>query len=80
MIKKSPLAPNSFPKLPIIYGVKFATAAAGIKYRDRTDVMLASIAVGSTVAGVFTRSATRAACVLDCNPRLEEIRHAALQS
>ena len=70
MIKKSPLAPNSFPKLPIIDGVKFATAAAGIKYRDRTDVMLASIAVGSTVAGVFTRSATRAACVLDCQSKI----------
>ena len=70
MIKKSPLAPNSFPKLPIINGVKFATAAAGIKYRDRTDVMLASIAVGSTVAGVFTRSATRAACVLDCQSKI----------
>ena len=70
MIKKSPLAPNSFPKLPIIDGVKFATAAAGIKYRDRTDVMLASIAAGSTVAGVFTRSATRAACVLDCQSKI----------
>jgi len=70
MIKKSPLAPNSFPKLPIIDGVKFATAAVGIKYRDRTDVMLASIAVGSTVAGVFTRSATRAACVLDCQSKI----------
>ncbi|MFQ3301189.1 MAG: glutamate N-acetyltransferase/amino-acid N-acetyltransferase [Planktomarina sp.] len=70
MIKKSPLAPNSFPKLPIIDGVKFATAAVGIKYRDRTDVMLASIAAGSTVAGVFTRSATRAACVLDCQSKI----------
>jgi len=70
MIKKSPLAPNSFPKLPIIDGVKFATAAVGIKYRARTDVMLASIAAGSTVAGVFTRSATRAACVLDCQSKI----------
>ena len=70
MIKKSPLAPNSFPKLPIIDGVRFATAATGVKYRDRTDVMLASIAAGSTVAGVFTRSATRAACVLDCQSKI----------
>ena len=70
MIKRSPLAPNSFPKLPIIDGVKFATAAVGIKYRARTDVMLASIAAGSTVAGVFTRSATRAACVLDCQSKI----------
>ena len=70
MIKKSPLAPNSFPKLPIIDGVRFATAATGVKYRDRTDVMLASIAAGSTVAGVFTQSATRAACVLDCQSKI----------
>ena len=70
MIKKSPLAPNSFPKLPIIDGVQFATAATGVKYRNRTDVMLASIAAGSTVAGVFTQSATRAACVLDCQSKI----------
>ena len=70
MIKRSPLAPTSFPKLPIIAGVEFATAATGIKYLDRLDVMLASIAPGSAVAGVFTRSATRAACVLDCQSKI----------
>ena len=69
-MKISPLAPASFPKLPIISGVTFATAAAGIKYAGRTDVMLASIAAGSTVAGVFTRSATSAACVLDCQSKM----------
>ena len=69
-MKTSPLAPASFPKLPIISGVTFATAAAGIKYAGRTDVMLASIAAGSTVAGVFTRSATSAACVLDCQSKM----------
>jgi glutamate N-acetyltransferase/amino-acid N-acetyltransferase len=69
-MKISPLAPTSFPTLPIIAGVTFATAAAGIKYSRRTDVMLASIAAGATVAGVFTRSATRAACVLDCQSKM----------
>ena len=69
-MKISPLAPASFPKLHIISGVTFATAAAGIKYAGRTDVMLASIAAGSTVAGVFTRSATSAACVLDCQSKM----------
>ena len=69
-MKISPLAPSSFPTLPIIAGVTFATAAAGIKYAERTDVMLASIAAGATVAGVFTRSATRAACVLDCQSKM----------
>ncbi|MBZ8117876.1 bifunctional glutamate N-acetyltransferase/amino-acid acetyltransferase ArgJ [Roseovarius sp. LXJ103] len=66
----SPLAPPAFPKLPVIEGVRFATAAAGVKYADRTDVMLAHLAPGSTVAGVFTRSATRAAPVLDCQAKI----------
>ena len=66
----SPLAPASFPTLPVINGVSFATAAAGVKYKDRTDVMLALLAPGSAVAGVFTRSATRSAPVLDCQAKL----------
>jgi len=66
----SPLAPASFPTLPVIQGVSFATAAAGVKYKDRTDVMLALLAPGTAIAGVFTRSATRSAPVLDCQAKL----------
>lgn len=66
----SPLAPASFPNLPVIDGVTFAAAAAGIKYKGRTDVMLAILAPGSSVAGVFTRSATRSAPVLDCQAKM----------
>ena len=66
----SPLAPASFPTLPVINGVSFATAAAGVKYKDRTDVMLALLAPGTAIAGVFTRSATRSAPVLDCQAKL----------
>lgn len=66
----SPLAPATFPTLPVIEGVQFATAAAGVKYKDRTDVMLATLCSGSVVAGAFTRSATRAAPVLDCQEKL----------
>ncbi|RYH04171.1 bifunctional glutamate N-acetyltransferase/amino-acid acetyltransferase ArgJ [Salipiger sp. IMCC34102] len=66
----SPLAPASFPDLPVIAGVTFAAAQAGIKYKGRTDVMLALLAAGTTVAGVFTRSATRSANVLDCQAKL----------
>ena len=39
--KVSPLAPVKFPDLPVIDGVRFATAQAGVKYKGRTDVMLA---------------------------------------
>ncbi|NNK16126.1 MAG: bifunctional glutamate N-acetyltransferase/amino-acid acetyltransferase ArgJ [Sulfitobacter sp.] len=68
--KVSPLAPLSFPDLPVIDGVAFATAAAGVKYQGRTDVMLAELAPGTTIAGVFTRSKTRAAPVLDCQSKI----------
>ncbi|MGR3806130.1 bifunctional glutamate N-acetyltransferase/amino-acid acetyltransferase ArgJ [Marinibacterium profundimaris] len=66
----SPLAPASFPKLPAIDGVRFAAVSAGVRYKGRTDVMLALLAPGTSVAGVFTRSATRAAPVLDCQAKL----------
>jgi len=66
----SPLAPAAFPDLPVIGGVTFAAVAAGVKYRDRSDVMLALLAPGTSVAGAFTRSATRSAPVLDCQAKL----------
>ena len=66
----SPLAPAEFPDLPVIEGVRFAAAAAGVKYAGRPDVMLAQIVPGSTIAGVFTRSATRSAAVLDCQAKI----------
>ncbi len=66
----SPLAPAAFPDLPVIDGVTFATAEAGVKYANRADVMLALLSPGSTIAGVFTRSATRSANVLDCQEKL----------
>ncbi|WP_372835472.1 bifunctional glutamate N-acetyltransferase/amino-acid acetyltransferase ArgJ [Puniceibacterium confluentis] len=67
---RSPLAPESFPDLPVIKGVRFSSVAAGVRYAGRTDVMLAHLAPGSTVAGVFTRSATRSAPVLDCQAKI----------
>ncbi len=66
----SPLAPAGFPDLPEIAGVRFATIAAGVRYPGRTDVMLAEIAGGATMAGVFTRSSTRSAAVLDCEAKI----------
>lgn len=67
----SPLAPkDGFPALPVIAGVEFAAVAAGVRYAGRTDVMLARLAPGTAIAGAFTRSSTRAACVLDCQEKL----------
>jgi glutamate N-acetyltransferase / amino-acid N-acetyltransferase len=67
----SPLAPTHVPQLPAIEGVRLATAAAGIRYAGRTDVMLALFAPGTTVAGVFTRSKCPSAPVEWCRSRLK---------
>ncbi|WIY26865.1 bifunctional glutamate N-acetyltransferase/amino-acid acetyltransferase ArgJ [Parasedimentitalea psychrophila] len=69
-LSPSPLAPASFPDMPIVGGVRFASAAAGVKYKDRADVMLALMVPGTTVAGVFTQSLTRSAPVRDCQAKL----------
>lgn len=66
----SPLAPKHFPELPVIDGVRFAALEAGVRYTGRTDVMLAELCEGSAVAGVFTRSSTRSAAVLDCQDKI----------
>lgn len=67
----SPLAPkDGFPDLPTIRGVEFAAIEAGVRYANRTDVTLISLAPGTAVAGVFTRSSTRAGCVRDCQEKL----------
>lgn len=67
---RSPLAPDSFPDLPVVSGVRFATTAAGVVYSGRTDVMLAVMDPGTAVAGVFTKSSTRSAPVLDCQAKI----------
>jgi glutamate N-acetyltransferase/amino-acid N-acetyltransferase len=66
----SPLAPASLAQLPAIDGVSLATAAAGIRYAGRTDVLLAVFDPGTTVAGVFTRSRCPSAPVEWCRDKL----------
>lgn len=67
----SPLAPKGgFPELPVIDGVRFAAVEAGVRYSGRTDVMLAELCEGSAIAGVFTRSTTRSAAVIDCQEKV----------
>src|SRR5271169_1379955 len=67
----SPLAPASFPEMPPIAGVQLATAAAGIRYPGRTDVLLALFDDGTTVSGVFTRSKCPSAAVDWCREVLK---------
>ena len=71
MAAVSPLAPAAFPSLPAIGGVRFAAAEAGIKYKNRRDVLLAVFDKGTTVAGVFTRSKCPSAPVDWCRQALK---------
>jgi glutamate N-acetyltransferase/amino-acid N-acetyltransferase len=70
MGKVSPLAPATIAELPPIAGVKLATASAGIRYEGRTDVLLAVLDKGTTVAGTLTRSKCPSAPVDWCRSRL----------
>ncbi|NBZ88064.1 bifunctional glutamate N-acetyltransferase/amino-acid acetyltransferase ArgJ [Stagnihabitans tardus] len=66
----SPLAPAAFPDLPLVRGASFAAAEAGVKYQNRKDVMLIKLDPGTAMAGTFTRSTTRSACVRDCQQKI----------
>jgi glutamate N-acetyltransferase/amino-acid N-acetyltransferase len=66
----SPLAPKSYPDMPALRGVRMATAAAGIKYKNRTDVLLMVFDAPASVAGVFTKSKCPSAPVDFCRANL----------
>lgn len=68
---QSPFTPTKYPRLPKIDGVRIATAEAGIRYRNREDLLLAIFDPGTTVAGTFTRSKTASAPVLWCRRQLK---------
>lgn len=67
----SPLAPKKTPAMPDVPGMRLATGAAGIKYKGRTDVLLAVFDEGTTVAGVTTRSKCPSAPVEWCREKLK---------
>jgi glutamate N-acetyltransferase/amino-acid N-acetyltransferase len=66
MAERSPLAPDRFPDMPGLAGVRLGAAACGIRYRSRPDLSLIELDAGAAVAGVFTRSATASAPVEWC--------------
>src|SRR5665647_3218132 len=74
----SPLAPKTVPKLPAIAGIRLATAQAGIRYAGRTDVLLALLTAGTSVAGVFTKSKCPSAPVEWCRDKLKSGKARAL--
>ena len=70
MTEISPLAPATFPQIASIKGVEFASCSVGIKYKNRTDLMVACLAEGTNIAGVFTQSLTASAPVDACREAL----------
>jgi glutamate N-acetyltransferase/amino-acid N-acetyltransferase len=66
----SPLAPKTFASVPALRGVRMATASAGIKYKNRTDVLMMVFDKPASVAGVFTRSKCPSAPVDFCRANL----------
>ena len=63
-------AENLSSTLPAIEGVRIATAEAGIKYKNRTDLLVMVFDEGTEVAGVFTRSKCPSAPVDLCRANL----------
>ncbi|GBQ62840.1 N-acetylglutamate synthase [Ameyamaea chiangmaiensis NBRC 103196] len=76
-IPLSPLA-RELPALTTIRGVRLGAAEAGIRYRGRTDLVMAEFVEGTSVAGVFTRSKCPGAPVDWCRAALPGGRARAL--
>jgi len=68
----SPFAPATLASLPPIDGVRFSTAEAGIRYKGRTDLLVAMLDQGTVAAGVLTQSKTCSAPVLRCRESLKD--------
>ena len=58
MAQTLPVSPLALPLPPlgVVRGVRLGAVAAGIRYKGRTDLVLAEFAPGTTLAGVFTRT------------------------
>jgi len=68
--KLSPFAPAALPTVPVVAGVRFSTAEAGIRYKGRTDLLVAVLDEGTVCGGVTTRSKTCSAPVVWCRESL----------
>ncbi|MDA8232493.1 MAG: bifunctional glutamate N-acetyltransferase/amino-acid acetyltransferase ArgJ [Magnetospirillum sp.] len=78
MTALSPLAPATFPSLPVLAGVRLAGHECGIRYVGRPDLLMVELAEGTAVAGVFTRSLTCSAPVDWCKQAVAKGRARAL--
>ncbi|MCV6603339.1 MAG: bifunctional ornithine acetyltransferase/N-acetylglutamate synthase, partial [Cohaesibacter sp.] len=74
----SPLAPECFPELAPVAGVRFATGNTGLRYTGRDDLMVAELTDGTTAAGVYTKSKTCSAAIDWCRIALKSGKAKAL--
>jgi glutamate N-acetyltransferase / amino-acid N-acetyltransferase len=70
MTARSPLAPDAFPELPALDGIRIAVVESGLRYKGRPDLMLMQFVDGTQVAGVFTRSLCPSAPIDWCRQHL----------
>jgi glutamate N-acetyltransferase/amino-acid N-acetyltransferase len=68
------LQPPKAADLLTIAGVRLGVAEAGVRKKDRKDLLVVEIADGARVAGVFTQNRYCAAPVLVCRERLADER------
>jgi glutamate N-acetyltransferase/amino-acid N-acetyltransferase len=77
-VRPSPFTPARLADVPLVPGVKLAACEAGIRYANRTDLMMAVLEPGTVVAGVLTKSKTSSAPVLWCRQNLRQGKARAL--
>ena len=77
-LKKSPLSPENFPKLPLVKGMLMGTARSQVKYKRRDDILTVVFEKNTSVAGSFTQAQIIAAPVLFCKKNLKSGKAKAL--
>ena len=74
----SPLAPENFPNLPQVAGMKATTHSLGLYKTARNDLLVVHFPDGAAVAGALTKSTTRSCDVSWCIEALKGGKASAL--
>lgn len=69
-LQPSPFAPTEFPDMEPLEGFRLGTAATGVKYQGRDDLLVVGMDEGTSVAGVYTKSKCTSAPVDWCKAHL----------
>ena len=77
-LKKSPLAPKNFPRMPGVTGVSSSTSLSGLKYKGRPDLLLVKLKSNTSVAGVLTKTSVPGCPVIWCRDKLQKGKAQAL--